>query len=141
MKLYIVRGPAGSGKSTYCQKVLIPKIQKEFGVQVENRENDKFFIDSDGNYNWNPQKLWLAIKYCCNWVKRDLEKQGVAVVSNVFSTLRSMRPYFNLAEEMHADVEVLRMRNLYGSIHGVPEETIERMKSDIQDCAGEKFVY
>lgn len=141
MKLYIVRGPSGSGKSTYCAQVLIPKIREEFGVLVENRENDKFFIDSNGDYKWNPHKLWLAMKHCCDWVKRDLEKQGVAIVSNVFSTLRAMRPYFDLAKEIGADVEVLRICNLHDSIHCVPEETIERVKSDMQDCPGEKFVH
>lgn len=140
MKLYIVRGPAGSGKSTYCQEVLLPKIRKEFGVNIENRENDKFFTDANGKYNWNPNKLWLAIKHCQTWVKRDLENFGVAVVSNVFSTILSMKPYFEIAEKLGAEVKVIRMCNLYGSVHGVPKETIERMRATMQDCQGEELI-
>lgn len=138
--LYIVRGPAGSGKSTYCQKVLLPKIFEETGAKIENRENDAFFTDACGNYNWDPKKMWLAIKICRGQVQRDLEKYGVAVVSNTFIDMSSMKDYFKLAEDMGAEVKVIRMGNWYGSIHGVPEDKIQQMKDNMVDVPGEEIV-
>ena len=84
--------------------------------------------------------MWLAIKICRGQIQRDLEKYGVAVVSNTFIDMSSMKDYFKLAEEMGATVKVIRMGNWYGSIHGVPEDKIQQMKDNMVDVPGEEIV-
>ena len=54
-------------------------------------------------------------------------------VSNTFTQLWEMQPYIDLvkSEEFSADWEVciVEMHNNFGSVHGVPTEAIERMRS------------
>jgi predicted kinase len=138
--LYIVRGPAGSGKSTYCKNVLIPKIKEQFGVDVVNHENDAYFTDEKGNYNWNAKDMPKAIAVCFANVKHDLETKGVAIVSNTFIKRNTMKEYYDLAHELGATVKVIRMETWYGSVHNVPAFVVKNMRNGIEPIEGEEIV-
>ena len=51
--LYIVRGLPGSGKSTLANALSLEGLYPHF-------ENDMFWYDDDGNYNWDASKVTLA---------------------------------------------------------------------------------
>ena len=123
--LYIVRGLPGSGKSTYAKSLESP-------LGIIHFEADMYF-EQDGEYKFNPSLLKHAHMWCYNRVAEFLDIGGDVVVSNTFTTLKEMQPYFNLAEMYNADVIIVEMKTQYGSIHNVPEETIAKMKARWQE--------
>jgi predicted kinase len=120
--LYIVRGMPGSGKSTFAQTLGLPHF-----------EADDFFTDLDGSYNFDPNLLKKAHKFCQNNVRQCLSEGLSVVVANTFTTLKEIKPYIKMAEEYDAEVIVATCTGDYGSIHGIPESTLERMKARFVD--------
>lgn len=53
------------------------------------------------------------------------------VVSNTSTTEKEMQPYLDLAKEFGYTVVSLIVENRHGnsSVHGVPKETLEKMKN------------
>jgi predicted kinase len=117
--LYIVRGIPGSGKSTFA---------KTLGGQ--HYEADMFFIDVDGNYQFDSTKIKNAHQWCQGFVKSDmiLEYPKI-VVSNTSTQEWEMKPYFDMAKEYGYTVFSVVVENRHGgkNTHGVPEDKIEQM--------------
>ena len=117
-KLYIIRGLPGSGKSTLAKAFVFA------GIADEHYEADMAFMDN-GEYKFNANKLGFAHRWCLNEVHAALLDGKNVVVSNTFTTKKEVRPYTMLGFEY----EICECTENYGSIHNVPEETIERMKA------------
>jgi predicted kinase len=117
--LYIVRGIPGSGKSTFA---------KTLGGQ--HYEADMYFIDENGDYNFDVTKIKDAHQWCQNFVKTDmiLEYPKI-VVSNTSTQEWEMKPYFDLAKEFGYTVFAIIVENRHGgkNQHDVPEDKIEQM--------------
>lgn len=118
--LILVRGLPGSGKST-----LAMKLARGFGHQ--HLEADQYFM-RDGLYQFRVEDLGAAHMWCQNETRRLLEAGMTVVVSNTFTTLKELRPYFDIAGEFDVVPQVIVCQNCYGSIHDVPAETLERMR-------------
>ena len=126
--LLLLRGLPGSGKSTLA-KILVG------GKDYCHKEADMYFIDSDGDYKFNPSKL----KDAHNWCREEIEfvmKYGHSpvVVSNTFTQEWEMIPYFELAKKYGYRVHSLIVENRHGesedtNTHNVPNETIQKMKN------------
>ena len=117
--LTLIRGLPGSGKSTYAR-------QKVLGA--EHLEADMYFIDSEGNYRFDPQHLGAAHRWCYYTTAAILTKGIDVVVSNTFTTMKEMEQYLDLSKRLGVRLNIVEMRTQYGSIHGVPEATMEKMK-------------
>jgi predicted kinase len=119
--LYIVRGIPGSGKST---------LAKQLTANVF--EADHYFYDNDGNYNFIPSEIKEAHKECQQFVGYAMES-GIPkiAVSNTFTQEWEMEPYFELAKTYGYKTFSIVVENRHGneSIHGVPEDKLEQMKS------------
>lgn len=122
--LILVRGLPGSGKSTYADRV--SKLNDKSKVF----EADQFFIDSFGNYNFNAKLLPVAHATCLanafNWIMEDCD--NIAFVANTFTTNREMKPYLDFADQIDIKVDIIEMKENYGSIHGVPQTSINAME-------------
>ena len=122
--LYIVRGIPGSGKST---------LAKTLGGK--HYEADMFFIDGEGNYNFDFTKIKDAHQWCQGMVKGDmiLEYPKI-VVSNTFTQEWEMEEYFKLAEKYGYMIFTIIVENRHGSknIHDCPQETIKKMRERFQ---------
>ena len=120
-ELYILRGLPGSGKSTLSESL--------GGYHLEA---DMYFTNDDGEYNFDPSQLPTAHKWCQTMVE-ELMGEGVEriVVSNTATQKWEVDPYFALAEENWYTVFSLIVENRHNgnNIHGVPSESIERMKN------------
>lgn len=118
--LYIVRGLPGSGKSTLAAKLV-------GGNNVY--EADQFFVQ-DGVYTFVPQLLKDAHAWCQNTVKYRMGlNDGDIAVSNTFTQKWEYDVYLHLANEYGYDVCIIVCQNNYGNIHGVPVESIDRMRN------------
>jgi predicted kinase len=119
--LYIVRGIPGSGKSTFA---------KTLGGQ--NYEADMFFINDNGEYNFDFTKIKDAHQWCQEMVKTDmiLEYPKI-VVSNTSTQEWEMDPYFELAKKYDYIVFTVVVENRHGgtNTHGVPKDKLELMRN------------
>jgi predicted kinase len=119
--LYIVRGIPGSGKSTFA---------KTLGGQ--NYEADMFFINENGEYNFDFTKIKDAHQWCQGMVKSDmiLEYPKI-VVSNTSTREWELEPYFEMAKEFGYNVFSVVVENRHGgtNTHGVPEDKLELMRN------------
>ena len=119
--LYIVRGIPGSGKSTFAKTL--------GGIHIEA---DQYFVDADGNYNFDGSKIKNAHAWCLDEVKTDMAvaREKIAV-SNTFTQEWEMEPYFELAKEFGYKVFSVVVENRHGgtNVHNVPEDKLEQMKN------------
>lgn len=137
--LVIVRGIPGSGKSTFAKK-LYNDLQSQ-GHKVKHFEADSFWINAYGEYNFNPMLLDTAHRTCFNNTFFALAGDAsFVIVSNTFTREGDLMEYVNKARKLGIRVTVYRMDNNFGSIHGVPEETMEKMRKNFFNFPGETIV-
>lgn len=127
--LMLIRGCPGSGKSTLAHYIW------DSGVIFEA---DKYFYDTDGNYNFDITKLKDAHAWCLAKVQDAMEQNQSTmgkyypdiVVSNTFTQEWEMESYLKLANTYEYDVVTLIVENRHGSknLHGVPEENVQQMR-------------
>lgn len=119
--LYIVRGIPGSGKSTFAKQLTSNVF-----------EADQYFLDINGNYNFDFTKIKDAHKDCQDNVKSAMKSSiSKIAVSNTFTQEWEMKVYFDLAKEFGYKVFTIIVENRHGgtNIHNVPEDKVESMKN------------
>lgn len=118
--LYLVRGLPGSGKSSF--------VKHQLHALVNHYEADMYFV-KDGVYQFDSLKLGAAHAWCQDATLRSLEHGFDTWVSNTFTTIKELRPYFQIAKETDSAVVCMTMHGNFKSVHGVPDEAMERMKN------------
>jgi predicted kinase len=121
--LILIRGLPGSGKSTLAQR-LVSNIPWSVSAEA-----DAFFLDSEGNYSYNPTMVKAAHEWCQCKCHDKLRQGHTVIVSNTFTQLWEMQPYLDMAKELNLPVQVIECKGNFGSIHNVPEEAIAKMKA------------
>lgn len=99
MKLFLIRGPSGTGKSTigkYIAGPLLPVF-----------ETDQFFT-YNGAYKFDVSKLKIAHRWSQLQVERQMFHGKDVVCANTFIAIWEMEHYLELAEEYKYEVEVIR---------------------------------
>ncbi|MBF9000189.1 ATP-binding protein [Vibrio nitrifigilis] len=118
----LIRGLPGSGKSTLAQKIE--------GIHLEA---DMYFVDDDGQYHFDPNKLNDAHRWCQNQSEYWLKQGKSIVVSNTFVRRWEMDAYRKLAKRYKAKLVVKVCRGQFGNVHNVPEETLAQMQKRWQE--------
>lgn len=127
--LYIVRGVPGSGKSTFAKELV--------GESFLVCEADKYFIDKDGNYNFDATKLRAAHQWCKDQVETYMKDSQLndqfytkIAVSNTFTREWEMQAYVDLAAKYGYRVFSVIVENRHGgvNVHSVPDDVLEAMK-------------
>lgn len=124
--LTLIRGLPGSGKTT-----LAKKIKTSIHLEAD------MYMMQKGKYVFDRAKLGAAHTWCQDTTFIYLSNGYDVVVSNTFTKLKELVPYIEIAEQIGCDLIVYRLNNNYGSIHNIPEETIERMRQRFQAYPGE----
>lgn len=123
-ELFLLRGLPGSGKSTLAKMLVGDK-------DYCHKEADMYFIDRDGNYNFEPTKIKDAHQWCKNEIDflMRLEHTPI-VVSNTFTQEWEMETYYKLAENYGYRVHSIIIENRHEGVnqHNVPEDKIQIMK-------------
>ena len=137
MKIVIMRGIPGSGKSTY-----IYKLEPTSGYAKVICSADDFFIDTNCNYNFDPSKLDQAHKYCYKKFINSLKNPiiGLLIVDNTNIRLHEMSPYIRYAQiymNHTDDIDIVRCEcsvenAMQRNVHSVPFKSIKRMKNRME---------
>ena len=118
-ELFLLRGLPGAGKTTLANSI--------GGTWVEA---DHYFLNENGEYEFDASKLKYAHKWCQNvvkvWILNSVPK---ITVSNTFTQAWEMQPYYDLAKKYGYRVYSLVVENRHGgeNVHNVPREKIEEM--------------
>ncbi len=126
--LILLRGVPGSGKTTLGEVIL-------YTPGSNNTNNvlsaDDFFIDENGDYNFDSTKLKEAHNQCqLNCAERMKLQLSKIVVANTFTQDWEMKIYFEMAERYRYRVHTVVVENRHGNrnIHEVPEDKVQIMK-------------
>ena len=123
--LYLIRGVPGSGKSTFANQLLYQ------GVVYQVLEADKYFINGEGQYNFDPSKLREAHEWCQTRAKLYLLDGDSVAVANTSTTEKEVAIYQQIAELTDSNFVsiIVENRNNTENIHNVPAEKIQQMKN------------
>lgn len=136
-ELILFRGVPGSGKTTMALTLLnrMPKSQDPLHLEA-----DMYFVDEDGVYNFDPKWLKQAHQNCLDDTRNGLKDGRAVIVSNTFSRLWELQPYVDLATEFDVRLWVYHVIGEWPNEHGVPQETINRMRERWEPFEGEIIV-
>lgn len=129
MKLILIRGLPGSGKST---------MAKEFAYHfgTVHLETDQFW---GADYNFDITKIEEAHEWCQQTTLTELTRYDTVVVSNTFTTKKELKPYFDIAKEFGIVPNVIHCQNKFNNVHNVPEEVMKRMSERFEYDITELF--
>ncbi len=115
--LVLCRGLPGSGKSTKAG------VLAEIGFQ--HFEADMYF-ERDGNYRYDSTRIREAHEWCQQVTREALGRGQNVVVSNTFTRVSEMNPYFEMGA---GNIRVIEAKGRWKNVHGVPSEVVQKMAS------------
>jgi predicted kinase len=124
-KLIIIRGLPGSGKTTKAKEMV------RENPNFKHYEADMYF-EKDGEYKFVPSDLSKAHNWCYQMAEQSIQLGDTVIVSNTFTTQREVDPYSKLAKKYNIPFEIILLTENYGNIHGVPQETLNKMQRRFQ---------
>lgn len=87
------------------------------------------FFEVDGEYKFDITKIKEAHEWCQQKVRDCLLRGKYCIVSNTFVKLWEVQIYQDICYALGAGIHIMEALGNYGSVHNVPVETIERMRS------------
>ena len=127
-ELILLRGLPGSGKSTLAKIIL----QIRESDEPEVLSADDFFVNENGEYEFDSLKIKEAHQYCqfrCS--ERMRQQKSKIVVANTFTEEWEMKTYFEMAKRYNYRVHTVIVENRHGAenVHGVPQEKLLQMRN------------
>ena len=115
-----MRAAPGSGKSTWIKTNLQDPVVCSA---------DHYFYNTDGVYTFNKDDIGRAHNHCKNAFQKALgESRDLIVVDNTNIKKKNYSFYVGLGKQHGYTVYQKCLTTSFGSIHNVPEETVQRMK-------------
>jgi len=96
-------------------------------VAHEHFEADMFFMEG-GIYRYDPTKIKQAHEWCQSETFKALSNGKSVVVSNTFTRIFEMEPYFEIAKAFGIEPMIIEATGNWPNVHGVPAEVVEKMR-------------
>lgn len=130
----ILRGVPGNGKSTLAS--LLATISTLANLKCEICCADDYFMDQDGAYKYDPEKIGGAHLWCQRKFHDALfNNVDLVIVANTSTRERDVNHYRKQAIEFDYKVFVLLVENWHQGIdlHNVPENVKQSMKEQLMN--------
>jgi hypothetical protein len=114
--LILIRGLPGSGKSTIARSLRL-------GGYL-HFEADMYF-EVDGKYVYDASRIRDAHQWCQHSVREALRMNVKVVVSNTFTRLQELMPYFQMTDK----IRIVEATGSWKNQHDVPIERIRDMSA------------
>jgi hypothetical protein len=139
-ELILVRGTPGAGKSTYANACVDLDIDN--GIFAEAWEADMWMVDERGNYRFDGTRLAEVHQkcqqmVCLRMISFQFEENARIYVANTFVRVWEAEMYRTLAKLWGYDVKVVRLWGNYANVHGVPQDRVNVMCSNMEPYEGE----
>lgn len=131
--LLLIRGLPGSGKSTLASAMV-----KASKVKTYHYEADQFFTNEEGEYKFIHDEITDAHNWCFTNAIKALKNGHSVIVANTFVNYKEVEDYFLFCLDNDIKFDIIEANGNYGSVHGVPDYAIERMKSKWESLASIK---
>ena len=131
MKLIIMRGISGSGKSTY--------VRENFPEAVVCSADDYFMVD--GEYIFDPAGLGEAHTECFEKCLSSVtDDEAVVVVDNTNTQRAEFTPYVMLGRQAGYDIQIVHIAvdvdiAAERNTHGVPADAVRRQHDRFEEAA------
>lgn len=135
MKMFIMRGLPGSGKSS-----LAGSLCQEYLDAIVVSADNYFMVG--GKYFFDPAMLGIAHKTCLWRAKQAVNNRWPVIVDNTNTTWKEIKDYAKLAIDVNYQIEVHEPQTEWAfkthicfkkNTHGVPLETIQKMRDRWED--------
>lgn len=124
--LILMQGASGSGKSTIARC-----ITQAFEAPIICSTDQFFFIEE--KYVFDPSSL--SYYHAWNqWLVNHYLQEGKSVIvdnTNIFKD--HARPYVDMAKKLGIPMQIVKVSSNFENKHGVPKETVENMKKNLQN--------
>ena len=130
--LIILRAASGAGKTTFAE--FLESMADPGHVKIFTA--DDYFIDADGNYNFDLSKLDAAHAQCRKNAMDEMNRcTRVVIVANTSTSRKEYKDYEDYARFKGYEIVSLVLENLHGNsdVHGVPVETLKRQKEKLKE--------
>lgn len=131
--LYLIRGLPGAGKTTLA-RIMIDGLRHTDRIlnlpPAQLVSADDFRLDANGRYVFDASKNAEVHEACYAATIKFLKEGHSVIVHNTFVRKWEMARYYDYAKAKGISVMEIILPNVlpFGNEHGVPEETIQRMK-------------
>ena len=120
-QMILIRGLPGSGKSTLAS--LLYKTGLFYWQEADN-----YFLNKEGDYNFEPHLIKEAHDYCRAQTAEALAIGCSVIVSNTFTRKWEIQPYLTMAKAYDINPLIIETKGTWPSIHNVPKIAIDKMK-------------
>jgi predicted kinase len=121
VRLVILRGLPGSGKSTFAQNLFD-------ALGFVHLEADQHFVDAMGHYKFDPARASDCHSVCQRDADAALRAGKRVVVANTHVRLWELAPYVGLAALHATQWCVVECNGAWPNIHDVPRAVVESMR-------------
>jgi predicted kinase len=135
MKIKIMRGVPGSGKSTVAKAIRQEAVDMEYHPYIVSA--DDYFV-KDGQYQFDPTKLGDAHRFCMkSFLFAVNDRMSPIIVDNTNINLEDVAPYVAVGEALGYDVEVVQVDTeptiaAGRNVHGVQMKKVLEMYDRMQ---------
>ena len=122
--LIILSSISGGGKSTFAEF-----LWRKDPLNSVICSADSYFIDDDGDYNFDASQLGKAHQFSKNLCKDAMEADaGTIIIDNTNTTRKEAKPYIDMAEQFGYDVIWTMIVPNHGgqNQHGVGNATLQK---------------
>ena len=134
MKMILIRGVPGTGKSTLAQKIC-DEAQERENYEYYHLESDMFFNSpfAQKKFKFDQRLLPQAHKWCQATTTRLLHHGFSPVVANTFCQQWEIEPYINIALFHGVKIHVVSLTTVYGNVHNIPDDKLQEFSNRWQE--------
>jgi predicted kinase len=125
-EMIILRGLPSSGKSSLA-KILAGACPSSVICSADN-----YFVDSYGNYVYNPSHIRFAHQDCQRLARlAAIQASGLIIIDNTNTTEQEYQYYIDLGNQYGYNIRSIVVETTHSNKndHNVPEKTITKMRN------------